>query len=703
MLDTLQIGIDENGSKTDFLQQKVGLSIQDLVQAQSQTSADFLGSSGRVFIQKSQLGGGSPMLRGFSTNRLLYALDGVRLNNATYRSGNLQNVIALDAQTFEQTEIILGPSALSFGSDAMGGVFSFKSLDHRFDHKRSWGSTMMRYSSVNQEKTAHVHLGVHNQSFSSITSFTQSSFGDLQMGRYGSDELLSKYIVRNLNGRDTVLNNPSPLVQSPTGYQQDNFMQKFRFELSSNKYAELDFHYSKSSPYPRYDRFQSTEGNKPAYYRWDYGPQEWIMTRLGIGANHLPFDLLDEIDFIVAHQYSEEVRSSRKLNSKKERKQIELVNGYSMNLNVNKKILKKHELQYGSEFIYNDVNSYAHEMHIESRSSEASAPRYPSSTYQLASVYLNYIQKLHNYWIIHGGYRYTRCDLNSDFSSVLAFYPLPFDHLTNQLEHSDVAVGWTFNKNDKTVISGTYASAFRAPNVDDVGKIFDFGPNQVIVPSGNLGAEQAKTLDVNWTQHIGGKFKMEWSIFHTWTSDLLVRRQSQFEGQDSLLFDGTLSQVYSLQNAASGRVYGFSGALKQMIGAHFLFESIFNFQRGYEELESGEISRSRHAAPAFGKNSISFQNKKVRVELFHLWNAAVAAEDLNPEEQQKSQLYQKNKKGEPYVPEWHTLNAKMIGKLTSNFEVIVGVDNLLDLRYRPYSSGLSAPGRNFILAVHCVF
>ena len=43
-------------------------------------SADWLGSSGEVFIQKSQQGGGSPMIRGFSANRLLYAVDGIRMN-----------------------------------------------------------------------------------------------------------------------------------------------------------------------------------------------------------------------------------------------------------------------------------------------------------------------------------------------------------------------------------------------------------------------------------------------------------------------------------------------------------------------------------------------------------------------------------------------------------------------------------------------
>lgn len=77
-----------------------------------QTAADLLGISGYAFIQKSQLGGGSPMLRGMATNRVLLVVDGVRMNTAIFRSGNLQNVISLDANAMESTEILLARARL---------------------------------------------------------------------------------------------------------------------------------------------------------------------------------------------------------------------------------------------------------------------------------------------------------------------------------------------------------------------------------------------------------------------------------------------------------------------------------------------------------------------------------------------------------------------------------------------------------------
>jgi hemoglobin/transferrin/lactoferrin receptor protein len=90
-----------------------------------QTSADLLANSGHVFVQKSQLGGGSPMIRGFSTNRVLITVDGIRLNNAIFRGGNVHNVISINPFNIEKTEIILGSGSVIYGSDAIGGVMNF--------------------------------------------------------------------------------------------------------------------------------------------------------------------------------------------------------------------------------------------------------------------------------------------------------------------------------------------------------------------------------------------------------------------------------------------------------------------------------------------------------------------------------------------------------------------------------------------------
>ena len=83
-------------SKSDISSQILDLSENEIEYINPKTSADLLEETGQIFVQKSQLGGGSPMIRGFSANRILIVLDGVRLNNAIFRSGNLHNIISID-------------------------------------------------------------------------------------------------------------------------------------------------------------------------------------------------------------------------------------------------------------------------------------------------------------------------------------------------------------------------------------------------------------------------------------------------------------------------------------------------------------------------------------------------------------------------------------------------------------------------------
>src|SRR5699024_7134498 len=111
-----------------------GLSQKDVLFTSPQTSADLLKNSGQIYIQKSQLGGGSPMIRGFATNRLLITVDGVRINTAIFRGGNVQNVISIDPLAVENTEIIMGPGSVIYGSDAVGGVMNFYTLEPHFSH-----------------------------------------------------------------------------------------------------------------------------------------------------------------------------------------------------------------------------------------------------------------------------------------------------------------------------------------------------------------------------------------------------------------------------------------------------------------------------------------------------------------------------------------------------------------------------------------
>ena len=119
------------------------------------------------------------MIRGFATNRLLISVDGVRMNSAIFRSGNIQNVIALDPFAIDRTEVLFGPGSVMYGSDAIGAVMSFYTLmpDFTGDKKTNFqGNTIFRTSSANFEKTAHTDIAIGKKHWAFLTSLTFSDY-----------------------------------------------------------------------------------------------------------------------------------------------------------------------------------------------------------------------------------------------------------------------------------------------------------------------------------------------------------------------------------------------------------------------------------------------------------------------------------------------------------------------------------------------
>jgi len=131
---------------------------KEIQKSNPQTSADILTQNGNVYVQKSQMGGGSPIIRGFEANRVLLVVDGVRMNNAIYRNGHLQNAITVDASSVENVKVLFGPNSLAYGSDAIGGVVSYTTKIPLFGTRESTkikANALTRFSTANQEKTVH--------------------------------------------------------------------------------------------------------------------------------------------------------------------------------------------------------------------------------------------------------------------------------------------------------------------------------------------------------------------------------------------------------------------------------------------------------------------------------------------------------------------------------------------------------------------
>ncbi|MDZ7716563.1 MAG: TonB-dependent receptor plug domain-containing protein [Balneolaceae bacterium] len=393
-----------------------------------QTAADLLGVSNEVFIQKSQMGGGSPMIRGFATNRVLLVVDGVRMNNAIFRGGNLQNVISLDANAIENTEITFGPGSVLYGSDAIGGVMSFSTITPRFsftDEPMVDGSFLTRVSSANWERTGHFDLNLGFENWASVTSVTYTNYDDMRMGKNGPNDYLRQEFVRRVNGQDMVLDNDRATIQKQSGYSQLNLMQKFRFRPDENWDLRAGIHYSTTTDLPRYDRLIQRQNNGQfSNAEWYYGPQQWFMSSLTASYN-AETTLFDRVKTTAAFQDYEESRNDRDFQDPNRRNRNEQVRAYSLNLDFEKSLNETSNLTYGLEGVINTVHSDAQVKNINTGAISPTSSRYPDgSTWQSYAAFAKYTNNLSDQWTITAGSRYNRYIIDASFSWSL--WPQPF-------------------------------------------------------------------------------------------------------------------------------------------------------------------------------------------------------------------------------------------------------------------------------------
>ncbi len=673
----------------------------------AQTTADLLAQSGEVFIQKSQQGGGSPMIRGFATNRLLYSIDGVRMNTAIFRAGNIQNVISLDALAMENVEILFGPGTVLYGSDAIGGVMAFETFDAKMSTesgKKISANVFSRYASANQEKTLHLDLNIGFQKIAFLTSLTHSDFSDLKMGSHGPDEYLRPFYVHRPDSVDVVQANRNSKIQKPSEYSQLNLMQKIKFSPAQDFDLSYAFHFSKTSSYSRYDRLIETrEDGLPQSAVWNYGPQKWMM-------NHLEFHsrkksaIYDQFSVRLAHQEFEESRIDRNFNGAQRfrlRKQTEKVSAYSLNADFEKP-LNLHHLSYGLEGIYNKVASRAAAQNIQTLEAILVPNRYPESTWATAAAYVNYKHKFNASFTGQTGLRYSFYKLTADFTDHLSFFP--FDFTQSELQNHALTgnIGAALTKKSWH-LAVNFSTGYRAPNVDDVGKIFDFSAGEVVVPNTRLRAEYVYSGEITVAKSIGNRVKLECTAYLSRLENAMVRREFRVNGADSIVYNGSMSKVYAIQNSAFAQIAGFHINVDIALPLNLKFCSRYNFQRGTEEMDDGTRSPARHAAPAFGFTAVSYSKSGWDLSLYSNYSAQVRAKNLNEEEKTKPALYAIDSSGKLYSPSWHTFNFKMLKKLGRNYAFGFAVENFTDRRYRPYSSGLVAPGINLMISLDARF
>ena len=676
--------------KVDFISDKNAIN-------QQSNTGDILSQSGQVFVQKSQSGGGSPVIRGFEASRVLLMVDGVRLNNAIFRGGHLQNIITIDNMILDRVEVIYGPSSTLYGSDALGGVVNMFTKKPILTTTTNWktnANLIQRYASGQNENRTHVDVNIANNKWAYLTSYTYGSFGDLRQGAnrsatYPDFGKRTFYVVREA-GADVVKVNEDVNVQKLSGYQQTDLLQKVLYKPNENSEHLLNIQISNSSNINRYDRLTETSKGLPVYSEWYYGPQIRNLFSYKYTAIKLP-GYFSDLMVTSSFQDIEESRISRRYNTTAKDFRFERVHV----LGVNADLLHKQsngEIHLGAESYTNFVQSTAERLNIATNALSRITTRYSDGPTKMSynALYLQQTKQLDAHWVLNDGIRLNLVQLDARFADTTLMH-FPFNRAIQNNTAVTGNLGIAYNGENGYRATAGLSSGFRSPNVDDLTKVFDTKTGYVVVPNKDLKPEYTYNAEIN-ISHTGNIASWGASVFYTWFNNAIVVSKYNWNGQDNIMYQNVLSAVYAPQNQASAKLYGFNLNGKLKLFYNTQLHGTYTYTKG--TYNNGITSMPLdHIPPAYGRVGLKKGADKFNVEGFILFNGWKRKNDYNLNGEDNEQYA--TPEG---MPSWMTVNFSSYYTPNKKLSLGVQIENIADKNYRYFASGISAVGRNFIVS-----
>tara|TARA_B100001287_G_scaffold141563_1_gene119081 strand:- start:14089 stop:16512 length:2424 start_codon:yes stop_codon:yes gene_type:complete len=676
------------------------VSLSDIYSSQAASGAELLLLTDGVTIQKSQAGGGSPIIRGFEANRILLMIDGVRMNNAIYRSGHLQNSLTIDPFIIENCDVIYGSSAVSYGSDAIGGVIHYKTIKPKLskieDKKNISLNYFNRLNSGTEEITNHLNLNIGFKKFASFSSATYKQFGNIKMGKrrtHGySDWGKVHYIVNHYNNKDTLIANSNPLIQKGVGYEQLDLTQKILYKPLDDLSFEFNSQLSSSSNIARFDQLNNVGSSGPQFSQWDYGPQKRWMNSLAINST-FKSPIFDKFNMVLSHQKIEESRITRKFQSFIQNINIESVDVIGASVQAVKEIGAFSRISYGTEVYKNKVKSEGTGFNINTQEKNIINSRYPDGGSELIlSGFYAIFNLKKNHFSVFTGLRYSINNVIGIFEDTSVQIISPNIELENESINGSLNI--SYYPHQKTKITFDLSSGFKSPNVDDLGKVFtkdDF----ITIPNNNLTPERSYCSSMGWNQNFylfQGDLKLHFfnAAYGTYLNNVIVKNNFKLNGTDSLFYNNNFYRIIANQNNGNALIYGLNSSFDVSLFEKFILHSSISYTKGIILQEKTPLG---HVPPVTGKISLNYNNKNWKFSTFSFFNGNKRRSSFGP-----GNVDNPNEACAFGYPKWWTINFKIEHFINENLRIVVGGYNLHDIHYKTFASGISSPGRSFLVS-----
>ena len=618
-----------------------GIHQNQIRETNARTTPEALQGVAGVFLQKTNHGGGSAFIRGLTGNQTLLVIDGIRLNNATYRYGPNQYLNTIDMFTLEKVDVLKGIGAIEYGSDAIGGVINLVTKELNTSSFKDFRlSNTSKFLSSQMEKTNRTEMRYATNNWTIL--------GGLSIKRYG-----------DIVGGDGVG------YQAPTGYREKNYDIKAKVKISDNQEITFSTQNTIQRDIPIYhkivlENFKINQVDKQVhnlnYLKYRYASNQKIVS---------------EVLVTISQQRSIENRSNQKNNTTLLRKERDTIHSTGITAEMIVKPTKNWTSNTGID-IYSDlVNSNTIETNTSANTQTQKRGLYPNgSIYNNNSLFNIHYLNLGKLSLI-AGIRYNFLDIRISDTTLGNVTLKPSALVTNY------GINYQLNKNN--FIFGSISTGYRAPNIDDLGTlgIVDF---RYEIPSYNLKPEKSKNIELGY-KYNSVKTNVTISVFQMNLKDVIAR----------IVVDGQVINgynVYTKKNIESSYIKGTEISVSHQINNHFAFQTNATYTYGQNVTKNEPM---RRMPPFFGQNKLSWHSKNKTVAIRHQF----AGKQTRLAKGDKDD----NRIGVLGTAQWNTIqiDASIEWK---HVALNVSAINILNEKYKTHGSGIYGMGRAFGVSVH---
>lgn len=617
------------------------LSRKQINHYQPRTTPEALTGLNGLFIQKTNHGGGSPFIRGFTGNQVLMLVDGIRLNNSTFRYGPNQYLNTIDPYSVEKIEVVKGAGSVQYGTDALGGVIQVLSKDPGFAEKgnRWTGAAEGKLMSSGMEKTARAQAGYQGEKTAFYVGGTYRDFGDL-------------------------LGGDSTNKQSPSGYKEYAFDAKLKIKASTALELTLAGQFLRQQHVPVYHKVKLENF---ALNEFDQQQRLLNYARLQYKGKS---KLLNSAALTLSLQQNTEGRSSQKNGSGVLRKEKDRIRTIGLLADISSAFSAAWTANSGVEVYLDKVNSAKQDIALPAGGAVFSRGLYPDD-----ASYGNYsLYSLHHFnwrrWTAEAGVRWNTFAIQIPDSTLGKVTLKPSAFVYN--------AGVTYNLLPGHYVYANFNTGYRAPNIDDMGTlgIVDF---RYELPAYDLKAEQSRNIEIGYKLHTR-KWTGTVAAYYMHVNNLISRVKA-----DSQVINGY--PVYRKENVESAYLKGIEAELGYALSKYWQLSAGIAYIYGQNLTRKEPLRRipplNGRVLTRYGKGRLLLSGEL----LFATQQDRLAQGDKDD-----------NRITASGTPGWTVLNL-YAGYQFQHFRINIGLQNLFDEDYRTHGSGINGVGRSAWLAL----